>query len=58
MTRIQKILDEVGAIAFPVIVDADGTTLGKEDRLMAFSQFNDLIGVEEKFALAKRFGKA
>ena len=34
----------------------DGTTLGQEDRLMSFDQFNELIGVAEKYALAKRFG--
>jgi 2-methylisocitrate lyase-like PEP mutase family enzyme len=35
---------------------ADGTTLGEEHRLMTFSEFNALIGVEEKYALAERFG--
>jgi 2-methylisocitrate lyase-like PEP mutase family enzyme len=35
---------------------ADGTTLGEEDRLMTFPEFNDLIGVEEKYAQAQRFG--
>ena len=34
----------------------DGTTLGEESRLMGFAEFNRLIGVEEKYALAKRFG--
>ena len=34
----------------------DGTTLGEESRLMDFAEFNRLIGVEEKYALAKRFG--
>ncbi len=34
----------------------DGTTLGQEDRLMSFDQFNELIGVAEKYALAERFG--
>jgi methylisocitrate lyase len=34
----------------------DGTTLGGEQRLMTFSEFNSLIGVEEKYALAQRFG--
>jgi methylisocitrate lyase len=34
----------------------DDTTLGAEDRLMAFDDFNDLIGVEEKYALAERYG--
>ena len=33
----------------------DGTTLGFEDELMAFSEFNRLIGVDEKYALAERF---
>lgn len=35
---------------------ADGTTLGEENRLMSFAEFNALIGVEEKYALAERFG--
>ena len=35
---------------------ADGTTLGDEQRLMTFDEFNDLIGVDEKYALAERFG--
>lgn len=35
---------------------ADGTTLGEEHRLMTFSEFNALIGVDEKYALAERFG--
>jgi 2-methylisocitrate lyase-like PEP mutase family enzyme len=35
---------------------ADGTTIGEEDRLMTFPEFNDLIGVEEKYELAQRFG--
>lgn len=34
----------------------DGTTSGEEHRLMTFSEFNQLIGVEEKYALARRFG--
>jgi len=34
----------------------DGTTLGEEQRLMTFSEFNALIGVDEKYALAERFG--
>ena len=34
-----------------------GTTLGEEDLLMRFEQFNQLIGVEEKYALAQRFGE-
>lgn len=35
----------------------DGTTLGKEDKLMQFAEFNDLIGVEEKYRLAAKFGE-
>jgi 2-methylisocitrate lyase-like PEP mutase family enzyme len=35
---------------------ADSTTTGEEHRLMTFPEFNDLIGVEEKYALAQRFG--
>ena len=35
----------------------DGTTESEKDRLMTFSEFNELIGVEEKFNLAKRFGE-
>jgi len=34
----------------------DGTTLGEEHRLMTFPEFNELIGVEEKYAQAQRFG--
>ena len=35
---------------------ANQTTLGQEDHLMRFEQFNELIGVDEKFALAERYG--
>ena len=35
----------------------DGTTLGKESELMQFAEFNDLIGVEEKYRLAEKFGE-
>ena len=34
----------------------DDTTLGEETRLMTFDRFNDLIGVDRKYALAGRFG--
>jgi 2-methylisocitrate lyase-like PEP mutase family enzyme len=34
----------------------DGTTTGEELRLMTFPEFNELIGVEEKYARAQRFG--
>jgi 2-methylisocitrate lyase-like PEP mutase family enzyme len=37
-------------------VRRDGTTLGDEACLMPFEEFNRLIGVEEKYALAERFG--
>ncbi len=35
---------------------ADGTTAGQEHCLMTFAEFNELIGVEEKYAQAQRFG--
>ena len=35
---------------------ADGTTLGEEGKLMTFAEFNDLIGVDAKYARAERFG--
>lgn len=35
----------------------DGTTLGKESELMQFAEFNDLIGVEDKYRLAEKFGQ-
>jgi methylisocitrate lyase len=34
----------------------DETTQGMYDRLMTFETFNDLIGVEEKYKVAERFG--
>ena len=34
---------------------ADGTTRGGRQQLMAFEQFNELIGVDEKVALAAQF---
>jgi methylisocitrate lyase len=34
----------------------DGSTTGAEDQLMSFEEFNALIGVEEKYRLAERFG--
>nr|VFK68203.1 MAG: 2-Methylisocitrate lyase, PEP mutase family [Candidatus Kentron sp. UNK]VFK71446.1 MAG: 2-Methylisocitrate lyase, PEP mutase family [Candidatus Kentron sp. UNK] len=34
----------------------DGATLGEEERLMTFPEFNNLIGVEERYARAERFG--
>ena len=35
----------------------DGTTLGKEAGLMQFAEFNDLIGVEEKYQLSEKASK-
>ena len=35
---------------------AEGTTAGAEDQLIAFDRFNDLIGVDAKYALAARYG--
>ncbi len=35
---------------------ADGTTLGEEDQLISFAEFNSLIGVDDKYRLAERFG--
>ena len=32
------------------------TTLGAHDTLMSFVDFNNLIGVEEKYAVTERFG--
>ena len=34
----------------------DETTQGMFDRLSSFERFNELIGVEEKYRLAERFG--
>jgi 2,3-dimethylmalate lyase len=34
----------------------DDTTLGAEEQLMAFDEFNDLIGVETKYTLAEKYG--
>lgn len=34
----------------------DQTTLGVEQQLMAFDEFNELIGVDKKYALAERYG--
>ena len=35
----------------------DGTTLGTETELMNFTEFNDLIGVEDKYQLSEKFGE-
>jgi methylisocitrate lyase len=37
-------------------IKRDDTTLGAENQLMAFDEFNELIGVETKYALAERYG--
>jgi methylisocitrate lyase len=34
----------------------DDTTLGAQDRLMTFDEFNDLIGVEARYKIAERYG--
>jgi len=34
----------------------DGTTVGGDTPLMTFDEFNDLIGVEEKYKMAREFG--
>ena len=34
----------------------DGTTLGAEEQLSGFASLNDVIGVEERIAMAERFG--
>ena len=34
----------------------DQTTLGSEAQMMAFDQFNDLIGVDRQFAVAEKYG--
>ncbi len=35
---------------------SDETTLGAADQLMAFDEFNRLIGVDDKYAVAERYG--
>lgn len=37
-------------------LQADGTTAGCEDALLPFAEFNDLIGVEDRYALAEKYG--
>jgi 2-methylisocitrate lyase-like PEP mutase family enzyme len=37
-------------------LNRDQTTAGIEERLIAFKEFNDLIGVEDKYRTAERFG--
>jgi methylisocitrate lyase len=37
-------------------IRSDNTTLGAESQLMAFDDFNNLIGVEEKYKVAERYG--
>ncbi len=34
----------------------EDTTLGAEEQLMAFDEFNKLIGVEAKYEIAERYG--
>ena len=35
----------------------EGTTLGMEDDLLNFSEFNELIGVEEKYRFSEKYGE-
>lgn len=35
---------------------AEGTTPTAEDRLMSFAEFNEVIGVDQRYAMAERFG--
>ncbi len=42
---------------FYLKLQQDGTTIGKEAELMQFDEFNDLIGVEEKYQLSEKFGE-
>ncbi len=37
-------------------IHRDDTTLGAEQQLMAFDEFNELIGVETKYSLAEKYG--
>jgi methylisocitrate lyase len=37
-------------------IRTDQTTLGAADQLMAFDDFNHLVGVDEKYALAEKYG--
>ena len=46
-----RVLEQVYRTVF-----TEGTTLGGETQLMSFAEFNELIGVETKYALAERFG--
>ena len=36
---------------------ANGTTAGREDQFIAFERFNELVGVEEKYALDQKYSK-
>jgi 2-methylisocitrate lyase-like PEP mutase family enzyme len=37
-------------------LDRQGTLIGDDEKFMSFKQLNELIGVDERFALAERFG--
>lgn len=37
-------------------IKRDDTTIGAESQLMQFDEFNDLIGVESKYAIAEKYG--
>jgi len=36
---------------------ANGTTAGREDQFIAFDRFNELVGVDEKYALDQKYSK-
>ena len=42
---------------FYLKLQTDGTTLGMEDNLLNFTEFNDLIAVEQKYKLAEKYGE-
>jgi 2-methylisocitrate lyase-like PEP mutase family enzyme len=38
-------------------LQTNGTTTGHEDQLLSFERFNDLIGVDQKYAEAEKYDK-
>ena len=42
--------------AFYAKLHQDGTTLGMEKNLLNFEEFNELIGVEEKYQMSEKYG--
>lgn len=43
--------------SFYTCLHQTGATLGMESDLLSFSEFNDLIGVEEKYRLSEKYGE-